>query len=140
MLRRSFFSFLGLPALSLPANLLQSQPKQEYVQVKWDGKTLYMQDGYVFCAEDSDGKIWYDKEGKLHRDHDLPAVENVNGGKEWYQHGELHRDNDLPAIEWADGEKFWYQHGELHRDNGPAMIRINGTQEWFQHGMYIKSI
>ena len=50
------------------------------------------------CVESLSVKKWY-KDGVLHRDNDLPAIEFANGNKEWYQNGNLHRDNDLPAIE-----------------------------------------
>ena len=36
--------------------------------------------------------------GKRHRDGDFPAVENVNGTKEWWFNGQRHRLNDLLAV------------------------------------------
>jgi len=70
--------------------------------------------------------------------------------KRWYKNGQLHRDNDLPAVEWygngllhrehLDGDpksqcRFWYVNGLLHRDNGlPAIERANGQKEWWIHG------
>ena len=43
--------------------------------------------------------------GVLHSFNDLPAIEYLNGDKEWYRNGEIHRDNDLPAKEYANGHK-----------------------------------
>ena len=57
-------------------------------------------------------------------------IDNV-GNKFWYKNGKLHRDGDLPAIEWANGEKCWYKNGYRHRDNDlPALELIDGTKEW----------
>lgn len=47
----------------------------------------------------------------------------INMSEEWYKNGKLHRDNDLPAV--IDGvNKKWYKYGKLHRDNDlPAVIK-----------------
>ena len=108
-------------------------------------------------------KEWY-RNGKLHRDGDLPAVECVNGTKEWYRNGklhregdlpavvcqcnehsiykfwyrngELHREGDLPAIEWPNGTKYWYKNGELHREGDlPALEYSTGRKEWYRNGL-----
>ena len=55
-------------------------------------------------------KMWY-KNGKYHRDGDLPAIEFNNGTKYWYKNDKYHRDGDLPAIEYANGYKLWYKNG-----------------------------
>ena len=54
---------------------------------------------------DGQGTILWTKNGELHRDDDLPAVEYEYGTKLWYKDGVKHRDNDLPAVEHADGTK-----------------------------------
>ena len=78
---------------------------------------------------------WKNADNQLHREGDLPAIEEANGGKAWYQHGQRHRDGDLPAIECADGTKVWYYYGHHHRDGGlPAVEWPNGTKMWYQHG------
>lgn len=41
-----------------------------------------------------------------------PAIEWVNGSKEWHQYGELHR-TDGPAIEDVDGIKIWWYDGKM---------------------------
>jgi len=53
---------------------------------------------------------WY-KNGKRHRDNDLPAIIHHNGTQEWYKNGKLHRDNNLAAIIYPDGSQLWYQNG-----------------------------
>ena len=77
-------------------------------------------------------KRWYDKSGRLHRK-DGPAVEYVDGGKEWWQQGRLHRIGG-PAMEYADGTKVWWENGEGHRIGGPAVEYANGRKEWREHG------
>ena len=60
-------------------------------------------------------KFWY-KNGKRHREEDLPAVIHADGSKYWYKNGQSHRDGDLPAKIYEDGSKFWYKNG-LEYDN-----------------------
>jgi hypothetical protein len=77
---------------------------------------------------------WY-KEGKRHRDGDLPA--RITAYKEyyWFKEGECHRDGDLPAVIHADGNQIWYKEGKRHRDGDlPAVIRAIGTHEWYKEG------
>ena len=51
------------------------------------------------CVTKRNGlKCWYDYNGKLHRDDDLPAVIHPEGSKEWYKHGRHHRVDDKPAV------------------------------------------
>jgi hypothetical protein len=80
---------------------------------------------------------WYNVNGKLHRNNDLPAIEYANGDKEWYINGKLSRNNDLPAIEYANGTKFWFVNGKQHRDHDlPAVEYTNGDKMWFADGKY----
>ena len=67
--------------------------------------------------------------GKLHHI-DGPAIEYVDGRKEWWIDGKLHR-IDGPAIEHADGTKAWYIDGKLHRIDGPAVEWTDGTNQWY---------
>lgn len=82
---------------------------------------------------------WY-REGQLHRDGDLPAIEFLCGSKWWYQHGKLHRDGNQPAKEHIDGHREWWINGELHRDGDqPAIVCPNGKRgeswrQWFVRG------
>ena len=54
--------------------------------------------------------VWRNAEGLYHRV-DGPAVEWVNGSKEWYQNGKLHRENG-PALEWYNGSEEWHFKGK----------------------------
>lgn len=53
-------------------------------------------------------KFWYlPSKGKYYRHRlDGPALEWVNGKKEWWVDDKRHR-LDGPAIEWSDGTKWW---------------------------------
>ena len=42
---------------------------------------------------------------------DLIEVKEDLLGKHWYKNGKKHRDNDLPAVECKDGSKHWYNDG-----------------------------
>lgn len=108
---------------------------------------------------------WFDSDGLLHRDNDLPAVTYRDGTQEWWVHGKLHRDYDLPAIISCDGIMEWwyeglqhrfgdkpayydplvpaveyYHFGKLHRNGElPAVIYGNpsnpGYQAWYKNGV-----
>ena len=83
------------------------------------------------CFIDGFGKRSWFKDGKLHRDDDLPArVFVTDGRKEWYIHGKLHRDGDKPAI--VEGfNQAWFKYGKLHRDGDkPAIVDVVGDFIW----------
>lgn len=94
-------------------------------------------------------KIWF-KDGKRHRDGDLPAVQS-DKTLTWYKNGVIHREGDLPAkvflnsskIPWILGavSEEWYMNGERHREgNMPAVIdNLLGIQEYWINGEYICS-
>lgn len=50
----------------------------------------------------------------IHRDGGLPAIEMMNGTREWWVNNKPHRDGGLPAIEHADGSKEWWVHGNIY--------------------------
>jgi len=80
-------------------------------------------------------KEWFNKEGRPHRDNDLPAVEYSNGTMAWYKNGLNHRDNGLPAVEYPGGNKLWYVDGKYHRVDGPAVERVDeGNNKWYIEG------
>ena len=65
----------------------------------------------------------------------------------WYnENGQLHRDNDLPARIWYyrngnSQQKIWYRNGKRHRVDGPAEIwydRKGNIEEkcWYLNGTY----
>lgn len=81
-------------------------------------------------------KVWKNKEGKIHRDFDLPAIIDKNGKKAWYQNGNPHRDGDRPAVIAANGiEKAWYKNGDLHRDDDKPAIISKGARRWYKRGL-----
>ena len=44
-------------------------------------------------------RCWRNVAGQLHRDNDMPAIENVDDHSGWWINGRLHRDGGLPAVE-----------------------------------------
>jgi len=72
---------------------------------------------------------WRLSNGLFHRE-DGPAIEYVNGTKQWWVNGNLHRE-DGPAIEGADGTKEWFLNGQRHREDGPAIEYANGYDSWY---------
>jgi hypothetical protein len=49
-----------------------------------------------------------------------PVISSI-GTKRWYNDfGEYHRENG-PAIEWVNGSKEWYIDDNRHRLDGPAV-------------------
>ena len=58
------------------------------------------------------GTFYYKDPAKTirHRE-DGPAIEDVDGNKEWWVNGKLHR-LDGPAVEYSDGVKEWWVNGE----------------------------
>jgi hypothetical protein len=63
----------------------------------------------------------------LHRE-DGPAVEHIDGRKEWWFNSKLHRE-DGPAVEHIDGIKEWWFNGKPHRKDGPALIYSDNKEE-----------
>jgi len=50
----------------------------------------------------------------------------------WYDdEGRLHRDNDLPAVIGTNGDMDWYYHGKLNRVTGPAKTKANGNVKYY---------
>lgn len=94
-----------------------------------DKPAIITKDGY---------KYWY-KNGRRHRDNDLPAVvDNKNndykacGYKEWWIDGIRHRGFDRPAFIFYD-VKIWIVNGKRHRENDlPALIEP-GKLSWFKN-------
>ena len=81
-----------------------------------------------------DGSQRFYKNGRVHRDNDLPAEIITNEGRIWSQNGLIHRDVG-PAIIYADRSQHWYQNGLKHRDDGPAEIDTDGKETWYQNGL-----
>ena len=79
-------------------------------------------------------QFWF-KDGKLHRDRDLPAIVGWDGDKSWWRHGLCHRDGDLPSSVYADGAQRWTKDAQLHRDIGPAMVSDYHPPRFYEHGV-----
>ena len=64
-------------------------------------------------------------------DSDQPTEITGEGDKIWRNAaGELHREGG-PAVELVDGDKEWCRNGRWHREDGPAVVCIDGTKFWF---------
>lgn len=92
-----------------------------------------------------DGKSFWYKNNKLHRDGDLPAVYNADKSHvEYYTEGQLHRENMMPArIEYrGDGSivNEYYTEGKLHRLNGPAVEIKDCTNEYEKNIYYVDGV
>jgi len=86
-----------------------------------------------YKIDEYETQFWF-KNGKRHRDNDLPAVIYKNGIQGWYKNGRLHRDNDMPAEIYPNGDLLWYKKGKRHRDNDLPAIISSVSQEWFKKG------
>jgi hypothetical protein len=104
-------------------------------EIEWfESKNIKVKLLEEYEIDKNGNQIWY-KNGKRHRDNDLPATINKDGSQCWYKNDELHRDNDLPAVKFPNGYQKWYQNGVLHRDNDlPAIIFSTGDQVWYKNG------
>lgn len=70
-----------------------------------------------------------DTESILESNHEMP-VGDIRKTKKWIKNGKLHRDDDLPAVIWADGSQFWYKDGKC---TGTAtVIHATGSHKWFR--------
>jgi hypothetical protein len=88
-----------------------------------------------FLKIDSCGnKYWRNKDNKFHRLY-APAIELVDGHKEWYLKGKRHR-LDGPAAYNEDGYEAWYLEGKLHRLDGPALQDEYGYKAWYKNELH----
>lgn len=131
MFRREFLS--ALPGFSFLPFLNFKKEEKSDLQVKLEGKTLFIKNNEVFKAIDEKGGVFYYLNGKLHRENG-PAIEYADGDKYWYLNGKLHRE-DGPAIEHANGNKHWFLNGKHHRENGPATEYEDGSKYYYLNGV-----
>jgi hypothetical protein len=68
--------------------------------------TISGEELYLRIDRDSDKYYYKDKKMSIYHRIDGPAIEGVNGYKEWWVNDKLHR-LDGPAIEFTDGTKAW---------------------------------
>ena len=90
---------------------------------------------YDVKVDDKGNIRYYNKKGERHR-LDGPAVEWIDGYKEWWVNGKCHR-LDGPAVEYPNGEKEWFVNGKRHRLDGPAAEYRNGNRQWWVDGEQI---
>jgi len=82
---------------------------------------------------DDDGNIYYYNENyRLHRLNG-PAVEHIDGYKEYWVDGKRHR-LDGPAIIYPNGTEEYWVDDKLHRLDGPAIIWYDGSKEYWING------
>jgi hypothetical protein len=75
----------------------------------------------------------YLKNGQLHRDGHLPAIEYKDGGFAHYKKGKRHRIGG-PAIKLKNGLEKWYKDDKLHCLVGPAIKLPNGNYFYYVNG------
>jgi hypothetical protein len=88
----------------------------------------------------NNGTVSYYKNGQLHRDDDLPAVEEADGTTKYYKDGKLHRDGDNPAVIKPNGDTEYYQNGLRHRTDGPAIQLSSGQQFYYFENIEVPSM
>jgi hypothetical protein len=81
-------------------------------------------------------RTWRNSQNQLHRT-DGPAVEYIDGSREWWVNGNRHRE-DGPAAEWFTGDREWWVHGQRHRVDGPAIEWRDGSVYWYLDGCLLK--
>ena len=89
---------------------------------------------YKICT----GDILYLLDNKLHRING-PALIRKYEFYIWAKNGKPHRDDDMPAIESEDNSfQIYYKDGYIHRLEGPAWIE-NNKKEWWIDGVHMKT-
>jgi len=105
------------------------------MKFKEDSKTVYCKDNSYrreFDKNSCNYNMQYYKGYLIHRE-DGPAIEWVDGDKEWFKDGKRHRING-PALKFSNGDKYWYLEGKHHREDGPAIEYENGYKRWYLNG------
>jgi hypothetical protein len=117
--------------MPIPNTPQMNTPQMNAPQMSAPKKTVYASS--VLSVDPHGSRTWqHSTTGKLHRE-DGPAVEWVNGTREWWRNGLRHREGG-PAVRLSDGSREWWQNGNLHREDGPAIMRSDGTLLWYLHG------
>ena len=78
------------------------------------------------------GDVLYFLNNQLHRENG-PAFIRKNEIYIWAKNGLLHRDGDMPAIESEDDKyRIYCKEGYFHRENGPAFIDGSKEEHWLK--------
>ena len=105
---------------------------------------LWREEGYYIIRKTSASnlseqmdKTFYNNEGEIHRDGNLPAVFHMESPwKAWFKNGKRHRENNLPArlnMNGVIGNDEYWLNGVLHREGGPASSGSDGSA-WYNNG------
>lgn len=95
--------------------------------------TVNVDKGFYVEVLFSDGMLKrVDEVGTLHSPRDKPAVEDADGGLEWWARGRRHR-LDGPAVVKRTVTEWW-DNGMKHRRGLPAVEHGDGRLEWWEHG------
>jgi len=90
--------------------------------------------------ENNDSQLIYEQYRTITEQARQNPVIDEDGNKRWYNdRGELHRE-DGPAIEWVDGSKEWYINDKFHREDGPAAEYVNGGNRWYINDKLYRTI
>jgi len=95
-------------------------PPVKVIQIGND--TITTKDGYLHSYDDQPaitspyGTYWY-KNGKIHRENNLPAIINTNGTKQWLIEGEHYCNENGLNIEFSEIEKRKFRYNEMIRMN-----------------------
>lgn len=93
------------------------KPDEEsaYEQIWYYKKTRIQKRSIVYTSQNNYYESFFDKEGYLHRDNDLPAlviIDRLYYTEQYYFHGQRHRGIYLPAVIHGDGRKEYWVYGE----------------------------
>jgi hypothetical protein len=91
--------------------------------------------GNIHSIFDKPAIVYYDK--LIYDDsneHQLSKFIKVEGTKLWYKNGKCHREGDLPAYIGADGSQEWYKNGLCHRDDNKPAIQSSQYIEYYNYG------
>ena len=64
-------------------------------------------DGNYVCINSFNNIIWFDSDGKIHRDGDIPAYISNDGYMLYKKHGNIHRECGLAIIHEGWLEEYW---------------------------------
>ncbi len=84
-------------------------------QIWYYRKTRNKKRTIIHTGQNSYCESFFDQEGNLHRDNDLPSLvvfSNISYTEKYYFHGQRHRGIYLPAIIRGDGRKEYWVYGE----------------------------
>lgn len=105
--------------LTFESNILPKNKPNNFKYIRNDGKVS------CYC----DGVLTHREEESIPRN----GCYFIGCSICYYKDNKLHRENDLPAVENSNGVLEWYFNGQRHREKGPAYVRTEGSgiKAWF---------